>query len=84
MKLKFQRSFLIKFVKIFLLYNNRIQTYSSFNGDILLKNDTKISKMAHFTPPQGFEGQKMGQIYVIFRPKMILKGQKWSCLVQLN
>ena len=76
MKLKFQRSFLIKFVKIFLLYNNRIKTYSSFNVDILLKNDTKISKMAHFTPPEAFEGQKLGQIYVIFRPKMILKGQK--------
>ena len=73
MKLKFQRSFLIKFVKIFLLYNYKIQTYSSFNGDILLKNDRKIQKMAHFTPPQGFEGQKMGQIYVIFQSKMILK-----------
>ena len=76
MKLKFQRSFLIKFVKIFLLYDNKIQTYSSFNGDIIVKNGKKLAKMAHFTPPQDFEGQKMGQFYVIFRPKMILKGLK--------
>ena len=76
MKEKFQRSFLIKFVKIFLLYNNRIQTYSSFNGDILLKNDTKISRMAHFTPPTRFGGAKNGPNLCNFSPKNDIERSK--------
>ena len=76
MKLKFQRSFLIKFVKIFLLYNYKIQTYLSFNGDILLKNDRKIQKNGSFYTPTRFRGAKNGPNLCNFSAKNDIEGSK--------